>query len=183
MIGFICATLTSESTLKHASMSTHVPSGSYVAIHSLCIAPSRRRQGLASLLLKNYLDQLRTAQAIHGAVLITHEELVPLYESAGFTMVGKSSVAHGERTWFEMTISLLPLPPAPVVRSPGATFESFAQGMEQLVDGEGRNKGELYCPRAECRSLMLHAGAGKWVRDAGDFLVRSLCLAILSERC
>lgn len=41
---------------------------------------------------------------IRGVRLIAHEELVPLYQKAGFELVGLSEVSHGARPWYEMKL-------------------------------------------------------------------------------
>lgn len=174
-------------------MSTHIPNAPYVAIHSVCVAADYRRKGVAVALLKEYLARVR-AQGRKGARLITHEELVPLYTKAGFELVGESSVVHGERKWWEMKVDF-PEPPAkevvesekavaaavePEVRSPGLVWESFG-GMDVLLDVESRNAGDLFCPRGECRCLLLKAGVAKWVRGHdSDFVVRPSPLPLFS---
>ncbi|KAK4692723.1 arylalkylamine N-acetyltransferase, partial [Phenoliferia sp. Uapishka_3] len=149
LIAFTCSTLTPSPHLEHDSMSTHVPGAPYAAIHSVCVQQQYRRMGVALALLNEY--KIRLAQmGLKGARLITHDELIPLYQQAGFGMVGESSVVHGERKWFEMKIDfgLLPQPKEEKekekvavvekeagVRSPGKAWESFGS-IEELV-GEG----------------------------------------------
>lgn len=169
LIGYVCSTLTPSSTLTHASMKTHVPESAYVAIHSVCVAAAHRRQAVAGRMLEHYLMELRGMQGVKGARLITHDELVPLYTSAGFLLIGESDVVHGARKWHEMAIDFEEMRekavPAVEVRSPGVLFDSFENGMRQLVDGEGLNSVDLYCPRGECRCLLLRKGAANWVTN------------------
>lgn len=94
-------------------MSTHVPSSSSVCIHSVCVSPDHRHKGIALGLLREYISRLEVAQ-IHGApyqriLLITHEELRPLYEKAGFEFIGESAVVHGPRPWYEMRKVVAPV--------------------------------------------------------------------------
>ncbi|GAA5877707.1 hypothetical protein JCM8547_003803 [Rhodosporidiobolus lusitaniae] len=203
LVGFICATLTPSPTLTHDSMSTHVPSAPYVAIHSVCVSPDHRRQGIAWGLLEEYLERLRGMgkEGVRGARLIAHEELVGLYEKAGFRMVGESEVQHGARPWFELAVDFPPSSsstsqspstsssaPAIVdeVRSPGAPFSRFASSSSSfqstLVDPRtGLNAADLYCPRPECRCLLLRKGTGKFVRGVkGEFELPALPRAISS---
>ncbi|KLO18228.1 acyl-CoA N-acyltransferase [Schizopora paradoxa] len=111
LIGYICATLSSSSTLTHSSMSTHEPNGTSVCIHSVCAAPAHRRRGIATRLLKEYLSRLQQASdesenkkspKYSRVLLIAHDDLRALYENAGFEWVGPSAVVHGARPWFEM---------------------------------------------------------------------------------
>lgn len=203
LIGYTCATLTRQPTLTHEAMSTHEPEGTHVAIHSVCVATSHRHRGIASALLREYLARLddagqaqqqqqsSTRPRIESALLIAHPELVPLYERAGFTVVGPSAVVHGAKPWVELKRELsrpdassafssagssstprTDAPPAAEaeeeegeVRSPGRLLGYFEGGMADLVDPkDGTNKVNLYCPRAECRCLLLRAGAGTWVQ-------------------
>ncbi|KAI5885621.1 acyl-CoA N-acyltransferase [Schizophyllum commune H4-8] len=104
LIGYICATTSPASTLTHESMSNHVPGASSVCIHSVCVAPEYRRRGIALRLLKEYVARLESQMSTPYTriLLIAHDDLVPLYEKAGFTLVGPSKVQHGARPWFEM---------------------------------------------------------------------------------
>ncbi|KAF9004608.1 acyl-CoA N-acyltransferase [Cyathus striatus] len=116
LIGYICSTLSNANTLSHESMSTHIPSGSSVCIHSVCVAPQYRHKGVASLLLNEYASRLQKAHQAGAPyerlLLITHDDLIPLYEKAGFTMLGRSSVVHGSKPWFEMRRNLSASVPA-----------------------------------------------------------------------
>ncbi|GAA5995391.1 polyamine acetyltransferase [Rhodotorula paludigena] len=199
LVGYVCSTLTASPTLTHDSMSTHDPHGAYVAIHSVCVDSAQRGKGVASSLLKEYLARLDSQPAVQGARLITHEELVPLYQRAGFALVGPSEVQHGPRPWLEMKVdfprqaataadedvaasSSAASAPSAVqekegdVRSPGRLLSWFDGNMEAVVDKEsGTNSADLYCPRAECRCLLLRRGTGKWVRGhASDFELPAL---------
>ncbi|BGP57837.1 hypothetical protein JCM8202_002492 [Rhodotorula sphaerocarpa] len=186
LVGYVCATLTSSPSLTHDSMAHHEPNGAYVAIHSVCVARSHLRRGIATALLREYLRRLEApASPVRGALLIAHEEVVPLYTKAGFELVGPSPVTHGARPWFELrrefargnaATATEAAPSAPEedegeVRSPGRLLGYFKGEMGELVDSAtGTNKVNLYCPRAECRCCLLRAGAGKWVQETrNDF--------------
>ncbi|GAA5881788.1 hypothetical protein JCM16303_006452 [Sporobolomyces ruberrimus] len=182
LIGFICSTLTSSPTLTHESMETHEPSGEYLAIHSVCVSPDHRRIGIAKGLLREYIRRVREANEVRGIRLIAKEGLVGMYERSGFTSKGKSQVVHGQDPWFELGIDFqgkqestetLSSPfeqsedvdPASV-RSPGKRLASAtvtkAIVEEKLVE-DGKNKFDLYCPRAECRCFLIRKGAASWV--------------------
>ncbi|BGP19617.1 hypothetical protein JCM10213_008319 [Rhodosporidiobolus nylandii] len=198
LVGYVCATLTSSPALTHDSMSTHDPSGAYAAIHSVCVDKALQGKGVASGLLKEYLRRLREMSRdgnVKGARLIAHEELIPLYQRAGFELLGKSEVVHGPREWFEMrvdfappsaadtsssTMAAAPAPPAEEddtnVRNPGKPLSRFPDGVQSLVDpSTGMNTADLYCPRPECRCLLLRKGVGKFVRShPSDFNLPAL---------
>ncbi|GAA6036356.1 hypothetical protein JCM8097_001682 [Rhodosporidiobolus ruineniae] len=204
LLGYVCSTLTSSSVLTHDSMSIHDPSGSYVAIHSVCVDKGHQGKGIASGLLKEYLRRLAEMSEkegqVKGARLIAHEELIPLYQRAGFELVGPSKVEHGPRPWFELKVdfpssSSSAAEPSssstvaststsapvegedegPNVRSPGLPLSRFTD-FDILVDpSTNLNAADLYCPRPECRCLLLRRGTGKWVRShPADFALPDL---------
>lgn len=183
LAGFMCASRFDSTPLTKATMSTHSPTGPYAAIHSVCVAPDHRGQGLATSMLKEYLAWLRRVPGIIAAHLITHQHLQSMYERAGFTLVGESSVVHGPDTWWEMKQDLAAptlgdsdiVDDDPVdMRNPGKLVTFFASGLDDLVDKEtGLGKADLFCPRPECRCILLKAGVGKLVRALhSDFEVR-----------
>ncbi|KAL6778770.1 hypothetical protein ACKKBF_B04715 [Auxenochlorella protothecoides x Auxenochlorella symbiontica] len=86
-------------------MSSHDPEGSTLALHSVCVAAEHRRQGLATRLLKAYIQYVQvTAPQISTMVLLCKDHLVALYEGAGFGLIGPSSVVHGQDVWLEMRL-------------------------------------------------------------------------------
>ncbi|KAJ8078332.1 hypothetical protein PM082_000539 [Marasmius tenuissimus] len=115
IIGYICSTLANGETLTHESMSKHVPGATSVCIHSVCVSSDHRRQGIALRLLKEYIARLEEARRTGSVpyeriLLIAHEEFIPLYRKAGFTLLGESEVAHGARPWYSMSYQLSPFP-------------------------------------------------------------------------
>lgn len=111
IIGYICSTLSPSETLTHDSMSVHIPGASTVCIHAICVEKSFQRKGIATRLLKEYVSRLR-ARAEAGSVpyekivLISHDNLIPFYENAGFKNLGKSDVVHGSLPWYELRVDL-----------------------------------------------------------------------------
>lgn len=88
-------------------MSQHDSKGTTVCLHGVCVAPARRREKIGLHLLKEYISRLATStnelkEPYERILLITHEDLRPFYEAAGFDWVGKSDVVHGSRPWYEM---------------------------------------------------------------------------------
>src|ERR1700733_10703331 len=180
IIGYVVSTLSSASSLSHESMSTHIPGGSSVCIHSVSVMPSFQRRGIALALLKEYVERVkrRTGALSHvdRLLLISHEELCGLYAKAGFEMAGKSHVVHGNRDWFEMRLILPPKSPEsqPLTisqdemaaalsarlrgRATGRTIASIG-GLSNIVVHEGddrqANKYKIACLRDGCGSVML----------------------------
>ncbi|KAI8970556.1 acyl-CoA N-acyltransferase [Trametes punicea] len=139
LIGYICATLSPNSTLTHDSMSTHVPGSSSICIHSVCVAPEHRHKEVGLNLVKEFVSRAERA-ALEGAsyeriLLIAHEELRGFYEKAGFEWVGRSAVVHGSRPWYEMrrelrTTSNVPsASTAPVPQAQPSQTSSEPQGL------------------------------------------------------
>ncbi|KAJ7054062.1 acyl-CoA N-acyltransferase [Mycena amicta] len=170
LIGYVCSTLSSDPTLTHESMSTHVPDGSSVCIHSVCVDSAFKRQGIGLKLLREYIARLQAPY--ERVLLITHEPLRAFYEQAGFEWLGPSAVVHGTLPWFEMRLVLPSSPPAGVYEAlqrpsnsnpaTARTFMSFAAGIAD-VSSDSLNKHDLLCPRPECRSIILKSGIGKLV--------------------
>ena len=79
------------------------PCADLLAIHSVCVAESYRRRGVASRLLRAYLAYVQcTTPQLREVRLICKAPLVPLYDQAGFAVVGPSPVVHGQEPWTEM---------------------------------------------------------------------------------
>lgn len=111
VVAFVNATLTDSELVTDQSMDIHNDNGTTVAIHSVCVAPQYRGQGIAEKLLTNFLDGLRAANSgdakcYKRAALLSRERLIKLYEKAGFTCIGKSQVVHGPEPWFDCTLDL-----------------------------------------------------------------------------
>ena len=176
LVAYIASTLSSAQTLSHDSMFTHVPGGSSVCIHALATVPHLQRRGIALGLLKEYISRLEQDRSIERVLLICHEDLLLLYEKAGFELVGKSSVVHGAREWFEMRRVLRPatlsdvssipqhvlaaaLSARPNARPPGTLLSSVADVNELTIeaDGDRTNKYPIVCVQEGCGSLILQA--------------------------
>ncbi|KAI0717435.1 acyl-CoA N-acyltransferase [Cerioporus squamosus] len=190
LIGFICSTLSPDTTLTHESMSKHVPSSKSVCIHSVCVAPDHRRRHVALNLLKEYARRLEETGKYERILLIAHEELRALYEKAGFEFIGRSAVVHGARPWFEMRKDLSSAGSAAAsgpgtprwalealerssqrTRPAARLLTSFAHAVEDVIDsdasgGSSSNKYDLLCPRLGCGSVILKAGVAQWVERA-----------------
>ncbi|ORY88217.1 Mss4-like protein [Leucosporidium creatinivorum] len=192
LVAFANATLSSSRTLTHEAMEQHDPTGSYVNIHSVVVAASHRRKGIAQALLHEYFVRIKQQEGVKGVVLISKQNLVPMYQKAGFVLRGPSEVVHGQDPWFELGIDFDGAQEAISekqavaveeeeedegdIRNPGKKLSSSkVGGIEGVVDKEtGLNSADLFCPRAECRCLLLRKGAGKWVRGhKSDFELTS----------
>ena len=193
LIGYVCSTLSPDTTLTHESMSKHVPGAKSVCIHSVCVAQEHRKKHFGLNLVKEYVRRLAEAGQYDRVLLIAHEELRAFYEKAGFEFVGQSAVVHGARPWFEMRKNLSSSGIAPpdaldqtqtqqlpaglweaLARSSTRTrpvprlLPSFARAVEDVTvtdasNGSPTNTYDLLCPRHGCGSIILKAGVAKWV--------------------
>ncbi|KAJ6466947.1 acyl-CoA N-acyltransferase [Mycena sanguinolenta] len=185
LVGYVCSTLSPDTSLTHESMSNHVPDSSSVCIHSVCVSSAHRGLGVGLKLLREYIVRLETARREKTApyeriLLITHENLRPFYEKAGFEWVGPSAVVHGSQPWYEMR-SILGLSSDGVESSPQGVFEalqrpsnlnpaprsfaSFPGGIAEVSFSESNvlaNKFDLLCPRSNCGSVILKRGVAKF---------------------
>jgi guanine nucleotide exchange factor len=166
-------------------MSIHDPAGQSICIHGVCVRVEHRRKGIATALLKEYLnrisaaadDPMRLERVYERVLLITHEEMRKLYEGAGFTWIGKSDVAHGSKPWFEMrwdvpSTSAQQIPPnvfdalqqttSKKKRPLGKLLSDFS-GMSDVSvtnekSGKTLNAFDLLCPRSGCGCVILNKG-------------------------
>jgi len=102
LIGYVCSTLSPSQSLTLDSMANHVSGASSVCLYSVNVTPAHRRKGIASAMLREYISRVSAMGTYDRILLITHEELRPLYERVGFEFVGPSSVQLGSKPWYEM---------------------------------------------------------------------------------
>jgi len=109
VVGFICSTRCSQ--FEEESMSTHDPSGSILAIHSVVVQSAYRRQGIASAMMQNYLKQMIPFSSLVAAtrdfgfrriLLLAKSSLLSFYVDNGFMVRRPSPIIHGKDTWYEL---------------------------------------------------------------------------------
>lgn len=178
-------------------MSTHIPGGSSVCVHSVSVAPPFQRRGIALALLKDYVGRVnrRTGELsrVERLLLISHEELCGLYAKAGFELIGKSAVVHGNRDWFEMQLILPPKEPQsllPTSISPdeviaalstrprgraaahtAASFGGVSNVIVDIGDDKRANKYKIVCLREGCGSVILLSRTAQ-LKEGPSFVVR-----------
>jgi hypothetical protein len=126
-------------------------------------------------LLQEYAKRLAKDPSVHQLLLIAHEELVQLYEKAGFEYRGKSPVAHGARPWFELRWVLQressSVPPGlleALSKRPEAKAKfAFDKINEQNLEISS-NPHDLLCPRPGCGSVILKQGVGTFHLKANN---------------
>ena len=86
----------------------HREQGRTLCIHSLAVLPAYQRRGLGRTLLTAYLQRMESHGIADRAALLTHEALIPYYESFGFRNLGRSEASFGGGGWFDMVKELSP---------------------------------------------------------------------------
>ena len=115
IIGFVCATRCQD--FQEESMSTHDPSGSLLAIHSVVVAEKYRRKGIAAAMLKAYLQKVKSGNiananpVISSIVLLAKAHLLGFYVKCGFQVNRPSPIVHGQELWYELEQRLLQTQP------------------------------------------------------------------------
>lgn len=109
IIGYICSTRCNEFTEE--SMSVHDASGKILAIHSVVVDASYRRQGVASAMMNEYLKQMLAlsnlvadtgAKGFQRILLLAKSNLLSFYVDCGFMVLRPSPIVHGKDVWYEL---------------------------------------------------------------------------------
>ena len=109
IIGYICSTRCNEFTEE--SMSVHDASGQILAIHSVVVDASYRRQGVASAMMNEYLKQMLSlsnlvadtgTNGFSRILLLAKSNLLSFYVDCGFMVLRPSPIVHGKDVWYEL---------------------------------------------------------------------------------
>jgi len=115
LIGHICSTQSPLSYYTKESMSIHVPFSRSICIHSVCLLESYRRKGVGLKMMQEYLsrvqqycltDEVFSKGKPDRVLLVTHDDVRPFYEQAGFVCRGRSDVVLGKGVWYEMMLEI-----------------------------------------------------------------------------
>ena len=128
ILGFCCATRCEEFTEESMSPSNHNRNGHLLAIHSVVTREDYRRRGIATRLLKSYLQHIHeinvisyiptnpedeetktttTITPIDSIVLLAKNDLLGFYVQCGFTVNRPSSIVHGKDLWYELEYKMI----------------------------------------------------------------------------
>lgn len=113
LIAYACGTGASALTARSMKVHSDDEDTWLVCLHSVCVLPEHQKKGVALKLIEEYMKRLKKGEQGKGGTiqpkkgyecvaLLAHEELTPLYEKAGFKMLGVSHVNWGTGGWFEM---------------------------------------------------------------------------------
>ncbi|KAL2127659.1 hypothetical protein VTI74DRAFT_10356 [Chaetomium olivicolor] len=95
----------------------HQPDGMTVGLHSLAVLPRVHRCGIGQMIMKAYLDQMKSSGLVHRVALICQDHLVSYYERSGFKHLGESKAQFGGGGWHDM-VHDLPRQPYPFKPKP-----------------------------------------------------------------
>jgi uncharacterized protein YciI/GNAT superfamily N-acetyltransferase len=115
IIGFVCSTRC-DTFEEESAMTTHTPTGSLLAIHSVVVQEKYRRKGVASAILKHYLQTVEKENVdgtIQSIVLLSKSHLLGFYVNCGFAVNRPSPIVHGKELWYELerkVVRTLPVP-------------------------------------------------------------------------
>ncbi|KAL7544997.1 hypothetical protein ACHAWF_008368, partial [Thalassiosira exigua] len=108
VVGFVCGTRCRE--FAEESMSTHVPRGKILAIHSVVVDASHRRRGIARAMLRRYLAETTGRRGVERTMLLAKARWLGFYVDGGFAVVRPSPISHGRDAWYELEARREPSP-------------------------------------------------------------------------
>lgn len=108
LIGFINGCVTNSPVIYDElfyDTSHHIPDGQNLTVFGLDVIPEYRRQGIAALLMKQFI-QLGKESGRKNVLLTCKKQLVHYYESFGYVNEGLSQSSHGGAVWYDMILAL-----------------------------------------------------------------------------
>ncbi len=106
--GFLNGLATDETAFRDeffTDATLHNPKGSHVMLLGLDVLPEYRRQGLATEIMRLYLDEER-ARGRKTVILTCLDEKVEMYEKMGYKNLGLSASVWGDEEWNDMSYEL-----------------------------------------------------------------------------
>jgi ribosomal protein S18 acetylase RimI-like enzyme len=104
VVGILTGIATNEAVFRDkffTDVTTHQPAGSNIMILSLAVLPEYRGLGVASSLMKQYVDR-EQKKGRKALILTCADEKVGMYERMGFQDLGMSGSSWGGEAWHEM---------------------------------------------------------------------------------
>jgi ribosomal protein S18 acetylase RimI-like enzyme len=108
IIGFINCGATQKVELSDEEFKEligHDSKGKHIVILSVVIHPAYQGRGMASKLMKSFIDIMK-GFGKSDIFLICQTELIGMYARYGFVNLGISRSSHGGMSWNEMSLSL-----------------------------------------------------------------------------
>lgn len=73
-----------------------------MALHSLAVAKEHQRKGLGTILLKAYIERIKSAKIAERISILAHDHLIKFYKGFGFVDEGLSEARFGSGKWYVM---------------------------------------------------------------------------------
>ena len=108
MAGFLNGLSTNEEKFRDEfflDATLYNPQGKNVMILGLDVLPAYRNQGLARLIMQEYIKREKE-KGRESLILTCHETLVEMYKKMGYRDKGKSESTWGNEVWHEMVFSI-----------------------------------------------------------------------------
>ncbi|GAP84835.1 putative polyamine acetyltransferase [Rosellinia necatrix] len=84
----------------------HQEAGRTLCIHSLAVHPKLQGVGIGKLIVKAYMQQVKSSAVADRISLICEQYLITYYKRFGFTYVGPSKATYSGGGWHDMTFDL-----------------------------------------------------------------------------
>mmetsp|Transcript_11533 Transcript_11533/g.32713 ORF Transcript_11533/g.32713 Transcript_11533/m.32713 type:complete len:193 (-) Transcript_11533:334-912(-) len=109
LIGMISATATTKKRIDKEVMGTHEAAGRTVCIHSVVVVKEEQRKGVATGMLKSFIQWLQRQGPLDRfkkIQLLCKEAKLSLYEKLDFRVMGVSPISLGKDQWLEMEFNM-----------------------------------------------------------------------------
>lgn len=106
IVGYLCSTISTSPLVTDESLSMNEPQGRTICLHSVCVSPKYRHQGIATKMLNYWIDLHKQRKQFDRIAIMSRPSLLPLYTSVGFIELGVSAVVHGPDKWYDCIIDL-----------------------------------------------------------------------------
>ncbi|KAL7627439.1 hypothetical protein AAE478_001632 [Parahypoxylon ruwenzoriense] len=83
----------------------HDEGGRTICIHSLAVHPKLQACGLGRLIMKSYLQHIKSSASADRCALICQDYLIDYYKSLGFRHLGPSEAGFGGGGWHDMALN------------------------------------------------------------------------------
>jgi len=106
--GFINGIATNETKFLDkffTDVTTHIENGKNIMICGVDVMPDYRMQGLATIMMKKYVEMARNAGR-KNLYLTCLERLVKMYEKMGYVDLGDADSTWGGEKWHEMILKI-----------------------------------------------------------------------------
>lgn len=104
VVGFIVGPVTATPIIDdkyYQHVEPNLPTGDYLLVLSIAVAPIFRGQGIGSQLLGAFIGLARNHHC-QSIILDSLAKNVPFYEANGFSKAGISPSSHANETWYNM---------------------------------------------------------------------------------